>query len=306
MAAIPRGINLFALPCSARLSFFQSHQLLQSSRIPSLRTPLLHHYATNKPSRPVAKQLRNANKPGVIQVNAPKPKPSQKQGLPRLDPSPQTSNPSAFIAFKTKSSTLVYQAPPQRLWCTCAYVSSSFLFAYGYYCMLLSYATVSVMPFLKFFSGAAGFALLCGGMYIFTRTTGRLLRIVALPVKGSGGILQLRLEGKRWIPWRISSVTVPLGDVSLSHKRSEINVPGFEGKHLPISEVSVLVRPFVRFGRWFGRFFREMRAVLTGETLVWVYVKGHRAWKMDVRGEALAGAKGELLLVFNTPSLILC
>jgi hypothetical protein len=267
---------------------------------------LLRHYATNKPSHPAAKQLRSANKPGVNQVNAPKPKRSPKQDPPRLAPLLQTSSPSAFMAFKTKSSTLVYRAPSQRLWCTCAYVSSSFLFAYGYYCMLLSYATASVALFLKLFSGAAGFALLCGGMYIFTRTTGRLLRIVALPVKGSGGTLQLRLEGKRWIPWRISSVTVPLGDVSLSHKLSEIIVPGLEGQHLPISEVSVFIRPFVRFGRWFGRFFREMRAVLTGDTLVYVYVKGHRAWKMDIRGEALRGAKGKLLLVCNAPSSILC
>ena len=163
--------------------------------------------------------------------------------------------------------------------------------------MLLSYATVSDMLFLKFFSGAAGFVLLCGGMYVFTRTTGRLLRIVALPVTGSGAGLHLRLEGKRWIPWRMSSVTVPLSDVSVSHKLSELVVPGLEGQHLPISEVSVFVRPFVRFGQWFGRFFREMRAVMTGETLAYVYVKGHRAWKMDIRGEVLGGIKGELLLV---------
>lgn len=165
--------------------------------------------------------------------------------------------------------------------------------------MLLSYATTQNLLFLKIFSGAAGFALLCGGMYIFTRTTGRLLRIIALPVKGSGGTLQLRLEGKRWIPWRISSVTVPLGDVSLSHKWSELVIPEFQGRHLPISEISVFIRPFVRFGRWFGRFFREMRAVLTGDTLVYVYVKGHRAWKMDIRGQALGGAKGELQAVFQ-------
>ena len=283
----------------------QNHQLFPSSRIASLRASSLRRYGTNKPPRPVSKQLRNTNKPGVIQVNAPKAKTSPKQGPPRLAPLPQTSSPSAFLAFKANSPTLVYRAPPQRLWCTCAYVSSSFLFAYGYYCMLLSVATVKAMLFLKFFSGAAGFALLCGGMYIFTRTTGRLLRIVALPVKESGGALQLRLEGKRWIPWRIDSVTVPLGNVSLSHKWSELAVPEFQGQHLPISEVSVLIRPFARFGRWFGRFFREMRAVLTGETLVYVYVKGHRAWKMDIRGHALGGAKGELLSYFTSPSLIL-
>jgi len=306
MAIISRGINLFALPSSARVSLLQTHQLLQYSRIPSLRASSLRHYATNKPSHPVAKQLRNANKPSVIQVNARKPKTNPKQGLPRLSPSPQTSSPSAFNAFKTNSHTLVYRAPPQRLWCTCAYVSSSFLFAYGYYCILLSYATVKDMLFLKFFSGAAGFALLCGGMYIFTRTTGRLLRIVTLPVKGTGGSLQLRLEGKRWIPWRISSITVPLSDVSLSHKWSELVVPEFQGQHLPISEVSVFIRPFVRFGRWFGRFFQEMRAILTGDTLVYVYVKGHRAWKMDIRGQTLSGVKGELLMYFNAPSLILC
>jgi hypothetical protein len=196
-----------------------------------------------------------------------------------------------------KEETLLYQAPDQRMLLFCSYAATTMLYTYGAYCTHLWYITPADSPwYVSTLPLVVSIALYGMGGWTFAAPGGRLRRVWALPNERQGEELRLRLEGKRLIPFLSKKIVVPAEHVHVTSLLSEI-VTKPRSERTSVSEAPVWVRPFVRFGRWCGSVYENTQAVMFRSVFVyWGVPTGfmNKVWKLDVRGMAKGGTKGEL------------
>jgi hypothetical protein len=146
------------------------------------------------------------------------------------------------------------------------------------------------------FSAATLFTV---GVWTLGATTGLLRRIYAVPQGGTKPLL-FRIEGSRWVPWRKHTIDVPYTDVTLTRSLRESAVPP-RAQKVPLSECSLLARPFIRIARGVASFAIETRNVFIREYMINLLAedpdkKGTRTFKLDVRGTAFGGVTGSSCL----------
>lgn len=298
MAAFSRGINLFALPCAARLSLYQNHQLLlRPIRVERFSTAVVQRYAAAATAKTPPNSPRDVQ-PSTTRTTKPKPTTSKPPAPPQKFASTQPTYRPTSIADGFKEETLLYQAPDQRMLLFCSYTSTALLATYGAYCASLWHHTPAGSPwYVSTLPLGLSFALWGMGAWTLGAPGGRLLRVWALPNARPGAELRLRLEGKRVVPFLSKAVVVPAERVRVSALLADVVMEPLRLRS-PIGEAPVWVRPFVRFGRWCGSVFENTKAVMFRSVFVYWGVPGglmNRVWKLDVRGMAKGGARGELI-----------
>lgn len=285
MAAFSRRINLFALPCSARLSLYQSHHhLLRPVVAGPLVSTFVQQYAAVAPSKR-AQRTRRATQPSEAATARPK--------APTV---PSTYTPTT-VGSTFKEPTLLYQAPDQRLLVACSYLTTVMAFTQASYLPIMYLNTpADTHSLLKYLPIGLSFCLYICGIYTFNASTSRIQRVWAIPPSKPGEGLQLKIEGRKWVPFLMKTLTVPADHVFTRSTLSEIEILPKKAE-VPVEEADWFARPFVRFGRWCGRVFENTKAVLFRTVFVHWSVRGHGwknvIWKIDVRGMARGGGKGE-------------
>lgn len=294
MASFSRGINIFTLPCSTRICLYQSNQLLlKPTRIQPFTTSLLRQYAAHAVSKtaPITASNATATIPATPKASTP---------TQAATPSPpkvlRTIQQTTSLGNIFKEPTLLYEAPPQRLLVLCSYTASFLLFIYGsYFALLFYYTPVDVNLAFKYGPLFITFCLYLASGWMFSGQTNLLRRVWAVPATKPGDGLRLRLEGRRWIPFATARLLVPADAVRVQSLLADVPLQP-KAPHVPITEVSVLVRPFVRFGRFCRRVFENTQAAMFRNVFVHWHVSGqgwmNGAWKLDIRGMARGGAKG--------------
>ena len=121
-----------------------------------------------------------------------------------------------------------------------------------------------------------------------------MLRITAIPVKNIGAVnqrgLNLRITAARWFPFYKKTIEVPAELVSLRKRLQDIQLPVSYVQ--PLDEVPALIRPFVRFGDWVKPLVYDTLSGWHTGRLIFMEIEGGKRLKLDIRGQALGGAKG--------------
>ncbi|KAF2399468.1 hypothetical protein EJ06DRAFT_52968 [Trichodelitschia bisporula] len=270
---------------------------------PSIRSAFLHTplaFYASKPSASKSKPTPTLP-PSSVKLGSkiPPPRPSPPRPVasiaasisgPALNEKPTLISPLTVNTLSEPQP--IYAAPPSRLFMLSNGTLATFFAAYA--AIIFDRYYLHPPPGLSWWVPIAyavsASALATTSAWTVGATVGRLHGITALP-QGAKGELVLRLEGQYMYPWFTSKVLeVPVSQVTVQAPLSEV-APASPRKG-PIEEVGILVRPFVAFGRWFGRMLGETKSGFLREHVVWVYIGGKRAWKLDTRGQAFGGAQG--------------
>jgi hypothetical protein len=289
--------------------------------VPSTPKKSASKNAQQEPQTPPSRNPPVSNPTNKATPTSPTTKPFQ--STPTISSRPVHHDSAAFFARLNLNPTLItaqslgprvppggelllYRAPPQNTYVAAALLSGLVLFGMCASTLSIRELGGDLKPWYVLL--ANGILVVfegLGGVWMIAGAARLCKRIIAIPIpKGTTprGGMRVRVEGTQYWPWKIHSVEADIADLSLYKSMAEsISAVGPKSApraQLPISGVSVFIRPFVRLGRGTSALFKEALHAFHRQSLPTLRVaqkgKGIRMFKVDVRGEAFGGAKGKL------------
>jgi hypothetical protein len=224
-----------------------------------------------------------------------------------MNENPALITPHAFASRLPKSGQILYQAPSQRRYIIAALITGSIFMFMGFGTVWIRETELTVQPWWVMLANGVVVIFCTGaGIWVFAGTLGICKRITAFPAAKARDGLRVIVEGSDyWLPWRTRTVEAALEDVSIlrSMADAQSDVRRKFTPRLPDSEVSSFIRPFLKLGRGFGAFAKEVQNACSRQAHPSLLIRQGKGtetvkFKLDIRGQAFGGAKGKSLLRF--------
>jgi hypothetical protein len=201
------------------------------------------------------------------------------------------------------SPTVIYEAPSHRTLVLAACGISIFFVGYG--------VLNAWKPGLGFIFGAppaqgqdqiswmippilifVGGALIGIGAWSYGAVRNMVKRITVFP-RGAEGDMLATLSVTKLAPWRRHEIQVPLRSLALGRRVQDIAPDSaLTDRYKNIKDAHVLIRPFIRGGKWTRTFFDETKNVFWRVPFVTLDTGGKGKFILDARGAAYKGAVG--------------
>jgi hypothetical protein len=144
------------------------------------------------------------------------------------------------------------------------------------------------------------------GIWVIAGTMGICKRITAFPATKARDGLRVIVEGSDyWVPWRTRIVETELADVSIVRSMADCqnDIRRKVTPRIPDNEVSPFILRFVKLGRAVGAYAKEIPNACFRQTHPALLVRQGGGtetvkFKLDIRGHAFGGAKGESITCF--------
>jgi hypothetical protein len=222
-----------------------------------------------------------------------------------MNQNPALITPHAFASRLPKSGQIIYEAPSQRRYIIVGVITGAlFLFA-GAGAVYIRETEPTAPPWwVRLGNGVVVVFTTGAGLWTIAGTMGICKRITAFPATKARDGVRVMVEGSYfWVPWRRRIVEAELGDVVIFRSMADCQkdtkrkiVP-----QIPDDEISPFILGFVKFGRAFGACVKEIPNACFRQTHPSLQIRGGGKresvmFKLDIRGQAFGGAKGESFL----------